>query len=50
MHNIFDIKQLKQDYYLQLILLYFNILISIFLIIKVISEKDLKLNYIKNFL
>jgi hypothetical protein len=49
MHNIsdLDLEQLKLDYYLQLTLLFLLILVLIFLIMKAISEKDLKLDYIK---
>jgi hypothetical protein len=49
MHNIsnLDLEQLKLDYYLQLTLLYLLILVLIFLIMKAISEKDLKSDYIK---
>ena len=48
-HNIFDIylEQLKLDYYLQLVILYLLLLVLIFLIMKAISEKDIKLDYIK---
>jgi hypothetical protein len=48
-HSIFDIylEQLKLDYYLQLVILYLLLLVLIFLIMKAISEKDIKLDYIK---
>lgn len=47
MHNIseLDLEQLKLDYYLQLVILYLLLIILVFLIMKAISEKDLKLYY-----
>jgi hypothetical protein len=49
MHNIseLDLEQLKLDYYLQLVILYLLLIILVFLIMKAISEKDLKLDYLK---
>jgi hypothetical protein len=42
-----DLEQLRLDYYLQLVILYLLILVLMFLIMKVISEKDFKLHFIK---
>lgn len=49
MHSIseLDLEQLILDYYLQLVILYLLILVLVFLIMKAVSEKDLKLDFIK---